>query len=88
MRYFRCDTPAAKQIESTRPSESGRGRRFDQGRLQFSVSITDNLKGLHAPRLPVGCAADSQSAIGYRIMVGSAGYRIAGTLARLSRCQP
>jgi hypothetical protein len=34
--------------------------------------------------VPVGCAADSQSAFGYRIMVWSAGYQIAGTRTRLS----
>jgi len=49
-----------------------------------AVSITDNPKGLRTALVPVGCAADSQSGFGYRIMVWSAGYQIAGTRTRLS----
>jgi hypothetical protein len=43
-------------------------------------------KSACARALAAGRIRRSQSAIGYRIMVWSAGYRIAGTLVRRARC--
>jgi hypothetical protein len=41
--------PRAHKLKVRGPANRLGGRRFGRGRLQFSVSIADNLKGLHRP---------------------------------------